>query len=67
MRLSMRYYDIDEISASCGNTRYYVLPSKPAIDGMIGRSIDRQRGDVSITTSRQWGVLVCTICIAMGF
>lgn len=47
------YYDIDEIGASCGNARYYVLPSKPAIDGMIGRSIDRQQGDVSIATSRR--------------
>lgn len=47
---SMRYYDIDETGVSCDNARYYVLPSELAIDGTTNRSIDRQRGDVSIAT-----------------
>jgi len=48
MGLSMRYYDIAGMggkgwgaAASCGNVRYYVLPSELAIDGTIDRSIVR--------------------------
>lgn len=43
IRRSMRYYDIDGTSVSCGNARYYVLPSELAIDGTTDRSTARGR------------------------
>lgn len=42
MRRSMRYYDIDGTGVSCGNARYYVLPSELAIDETTDRSIDSE-------------------------
>lgn len=49
---SMRYYDIDGTGVSCGNARYYVLPSELAIDGTTDRSIDRSTNSEGMFQSR---------------